>query len=103
ETSNGAKENKQAKNDPKYGESDAPSAILISRRRRLAAQRYARIVGDVFCQLPRSDLGRLAVIALPEVGHHGAAGVSHARVIDHRLEPVADFDAIFALGWSDEQ
>src|SRR5260370_10876520 len=72
-------------------------------RWRLAAKRYARIVRDVLCYVPRGNLGGLAVVALAQVGHHRAAGISRARIIDHRLKPVAHFDAVFALVGSDKQ
>src|SRR5207247_2190736 len=52
---------------------------------------------------PCRPLRRLAIIVLAQVGHHGAPGISRPRIIDHRFEPVAHFDAVFALVGSDEQ
>src|SRR5439155_22834091 len=47
EPTNRTKENNQNKNDPKYRESGAPSAILISRGGRQAAQRNTSIICNV--------------------------------------------------------
>jgi hypothetical protein len=69
----------------------------------LAAKRYPRIVRNILRQLPRGGLGGLAVVALAQEGHHRAAGISRARIIDYRLKPVAYFDAVFALTGSDKQ
>ena len=86
-----------------YRESNISSAILVSNRGRLAAQRYSCIIRNVVRQLPGGDFGGLAVIALAQVRHHGTPHISRPRIIDHRLEPVAHFDAVFALVGSDEQ
>src|SRR5580765_6304388 len=70
---------------------------------RRSGKRYAAIIGDVFGELPSGGFDAAAVISLAKKWNHGAACITGARVIDDRLETVADFGPIFALGGRDEK
>src|SRR5437867_666592 len=71
--------------------------------RRLTGQCHPRIVRQVLCQPPCGNLCCLAVVALPEEWHHRTTRITRPRIIDHRLEPVAHFNAILVLMGSDQQ
>src|SRR5437016_4757388 len=82
----------------------SPAETRASRLRpiRLRAG-HRRTVGQVLCQPPRGNLCCLAVVALPEEWHHRTTRITRPRIIDHRLEPVAHFNAILVLMGSDQQ
>src|SRR5438105_2130628 len=91
------KQKKQSHEEPEEPASAALAAMPDPPHRRLAAQCDICIVGDVLCQLPCADFHRVAIIALPEIRHHGAPRVPGARIINDRLEAVANLDAILAV------
>lgn len=98
-------------NDEENKDKDGPkgerSGIVIPRADRRgrgrSGKRYAAIIGDVFGELPSGGFDAAAVISLAEKWNHSAASITGARVIDNRLEAVADFGPIFALGGRDKQ
>src|SRR5208337_3113040 len=50
-----------------------------------------------FCQLPRSCRYAIAVVALPEIGHQQASGISRARIVDYWFEAVANLYPVLPL------
>jgi len=66
-------------------------------------QRDPAIVGYELGELPGGSFDAGTVVSLKKIGAHQAAGVASAGVVDDRLEAVADFDAIFAVGRSNEE
>src|SRR6266849_9080788 len=82
---------------PKANRKRAIATLANRPRWRLARQRDTAIIGDIFRQHPRGCLDGGAVIGLAQKWNHGAPGISCARVIDNRLQAVADFDAVFVL------
>ena len=61
------------------------------------------VVSNVLRQLPGPHFGGFAVVPLAQQRNHGTAGVSGASIIDDRLKPVADFNPVFAIRWSEEK
>src|SRR5579863_6613831 len=78
-------------------------SVCDAARRRIAGERDAFVVGNIFCELPRGDFDGRAVIVLPEKGNHGAAGIACTRVINYWFQAVADFDAVLAIVGSEQQ
>src|SRR5713226_9249380 len=68
-----------------------------------AGERNAAVVGNVLGQLPGSGEDGSIVIGAAEKRHHGAPRIARTRVIDYRLEAIADFDAIFVFVGREQQ
>ena len=76
-------------------------ARLLARRH--AIQRHAFIGGDQLGQTRCAQQCSGAVVAVTQAGHHGAANVAGARIVDHRLQTVTDLDSVLALRRSQQQ
>src|SRR5882724_1999300 len=93
----------QGEDKPESANSAVISANSSQAHRRLPAERYARIGGNIAGNLPGTGFGCFPVVALAQVGHHRAPCVPGTRIINHRLQPVSYFDAVLALVGSDQQ
>src|SRR6266436_3062603 len=79
------------------------SLPLLRGRRWLACQQYAAILRDVFREHPRCCIDCRAVVSLAQQRHHHAARVSGTGIVDHRLQPVPNFNTILVLVRSNQQ
>ncbi len=63
---------------------------------------HARVRRDELRDTSCADQRRGAVVALAQVGNHVASHVARARIVDHRLQSVANFDLVLPLFGSDQ-
>ena len=61
------------------------------------AQSNTAVIRDIFRQYPCRGLYRGAVISLPQQWNHGTSRIACARIIDHRLQTISDFNAVVVL------
>lgn len=61
------------------------------------------VVGDVRGDLPSGGFRGAAIVALAESGNNRSANVAGAGIVDDGFKAVADFNAIFAIGRSEEK
>src|SRR5208337_2704918 len=98
------KEHNRTEDEPDPDATEITIFVLRGLRElRHPRQRHALVIGNVLCQLPGRYADAAAVVALPEIGHQQAPGISRAGIVDHWLEAVANLYPVLPLVRRHEQ